>query len=104
MTGLPGVGTMRFEIAQSGPGLSGTFALTTADSSLTRSGSVTGGVVGALVNLTFAPVSAIVCSPTVTLSGVLSATMTSAGDRMTGTYSSFTCGSAIGGTVDVRRE
>src|SRR6478735_6633157 len=30
MTGLPGVGTMRLEMAQMGPGLSGTFVLTIA--------------------------------------------------------------------------
>jgi hypothetical protein len=104
MTGWPGVGTMRFEVTERGPGVSGTFTLTLPDPSLHRSGSVTGLVSGALVNLTFTPVSALVCSSTVTLSGALSATMTSTGERMTGSYSSFTCGSAIGGAIDVQRQ
>jgi len=104
MTGWPGVATIRFEVVESGPGVSGTFTLTLPDPSLNRSGSVTGLVSGALVNLTFTPASALVCSPTVTLSGALSATMTSTGERMTGSYSSFTCGSAIAGTIDVQRQ
>jgi hypothetical protein len=89
-------------LAQTGAGVSGTFAIT-RPSAADRTGVVTGTLAAPVVLLTFSSPMPLVCSPTVTLSGALSATMTLNGSRMTGTYSAFTCGGAIGGSIDLTR-
>jgi len=95
-------GGVTLVLAQTGAGVSGTFVMT-RPSAPDRTGVVTGTLAAPVVLLTFASPAPLVCSPTVTLSGTLSATMTLNGSRMTGTYSAFTCGGAVGGTIDLTR-
>ena len=101
---VAGPGTARFVLSQTGAGVSGTFALTFSAIPGDRIGTAGGTLAASVVILALVPSAPLVCSPTVTLSGAMSATMTIVGDRMTGTYSSFTCGGAIGGTIEVTRQ
>lgn len=99
-----GAGSAKLVLTQTAAGVAGTFAITFSDATKDRSGTVGGTVAASLLVLTLSPSAPVVCSPTVTLSGTLSATLTVAGNRMTGTYSSFTCGGAAGGSVDIARQ
>lgn len=99
-----GAGTAKLVLTQMSAGVSGTFAVTFPDATQNRVGTVGGTMAASVLVLTLTPSAPLACSPTVTLSGTMSATMTVAGNRMTGTYSSFTCGGAIGGAIDVTRQ
>lgn len=99
-----GSGSVKLVLSQAAAGVSGTFAITFADSSQNRSGTAGGTAAAPLLVLSLVPAAPLVCSGGVTLTGTLSATMTMSGNRMSGSYSSFTCGGAIGGTLDVSRQ
>jgi hypothetical protein len=101
--GASGAGSATLVLTQMSAGVSGTFAITLPDAQ-NRAGRVGGTVAASVLVLTLTPSTPLACSPTVTLSGTMSATMTVTGNRMTGTYSSFTCGGAIGGAIDITRQ
>jgi hypothetical protein len=98
-----GSGTAQLVLTQTSAGVSGTFVIAFPDASRNRSGTAGGTLAASVLVLTLSPSAPLACSPGVTLSGTISATATIVGNRMTGTYSSFTCGGAIGGTIDVTR-
>jgi hypothetical protein len=101
---VAGSGAVTLVLSQQAAGVSGTFSLTFTDASRNRAGAAAGTLAAAVMSLTLTPSSVVVCSPSVTLSGAIGATMTIAGGRMSGTYSSFTCGGAVGGTMDLTRQ
>jgi hypothetical protein len=97
-------GSARVVLTQTGSGVAGTFTTAYADATLDRSGSTGGTLVSNVLTMTLTPGTPLACGGGVTLSGTLSATLTVAADRLTGSYSGLTCGGATGGTLDLRRE
>lgn len=101
---VSGPGTLKLVLTQTSAGVAGTFVLAFADVSQNRSGAAGGTLAASVLVMTLTPTAPLVCSPGVTLSGTVSTTMTVSGNRMTGTYSAFTCGGAIGGNIDVTHQ
>jgi hypothetical protein len=67
------------------------------------SGSVGGTVIGAAVSLFLTPADELRCGSGTALSGTLSINGAVSGDRITGTFVTFTCDGVETGTVDVSR-
>lgn len=98
-----GQGSVRLTIVQGGPGLAGTWSASFANGTAPDGGPLSGSVVGPMVSLFLSPSSSLACASGATLSGTLAATLTTAGDTLSGTYTAFTCDSVRSGTVDVRK-
>ena len=96
-----GTGTLTLVLSQSGPGVSGTFVVTSNTAALVSSGTAGGTANGAALSLFLTPSAPLVCSPTLTLTGTVGASLTIAGRRMTGQYFVTSCGGGRAGTVDV---
>ena len=101
MTDSVGTGTLTMVLTQSGPGVSGTFVVSSSTAALVASGAAGGTANGAALSLFLTPSAPLVCSPTLTLTGTLGASLTVAGRRMTGQYFVAGCGGGRAGTVDV---
>lgn len=86
--------------------LMGTWSLTSADQSSTRSGTVSGVVLVAVGLIELVPVPRFQChqSPLDDLvAGVLSLHVTMAPDRLAGTVTARTCGARFDSTIELRR-
>jgi len=89
--------------SQNAQGVAGTFTIASGATSLSIDGVASGTTVGPVLTLFLVPSSPLVCSPTLTLSGSISLSMTLANGRLTGRYSGVTCGSARSGTLDLSK-
>lgn len=107
---LPGlstdVGVVRLVLAQSGAAVTGTFTTTFPNASTNQSGSAGGTLQGSVLTLALTPSAPLVCSASLTLTGTLTFTftLTNGTDRLTGTYSGFTCGGSVGAGVELDRQ
>lgn len=97
-----GAGTLRLDLVHSGALVTGSFQATFSDARLNRTGVVNGGLLGSSLSIGLAS-GVLVCSPSLTLSGTLAATIAREGERLVGTYSGFTCEGGVGGNIDVSR-
>lgn len=97
---VSGSGAARLVLEQRAASISGTFT-TTFGGVVSREGAVSGSANGPIATLFFMPPTLLVCGPGVTLSGTLAITLTLSGSRLAGTYSGFTCGGALSGTLDL---
>jgi hypothetical protein len=105
IAGLPaGSGSVDLALTQNGPGVAGTYALTFGDPAQNRSGDASGTIAANLITLALASPAAIVCSPSVSLSGTITTTLTRSGDRLSGSFAGFTCDGAISGTLELTRD
>ena len=95
-------GSIEWELTQTGAGASGTWA---ADFELGAdlAGSAGGTVLGSRASLFLTPATGLTCDAGIALSGTLNVDATLSGDRLMGTYVTFTCGGVETGTVDVTR-
>lgn len=100
---VSGKGTGRLVLTQTESGLNGTFAWSFATGE--RSGSASGRVDGTTATMFLTPSVPVVCSPTVTLTGALAATIVVSGARMNASYFAFGCGSdVLTGTFELTRQ
>jgi hypothetical protein len=96
-------GPTEWRLSQNGAAITGTWSVDFAGSTHDASGAAGGTIIGAAVSLFLAPSAELDCGSGVTLSGTLSINGTAAGDRITGTYVTFTCDGVETGNVDVSR-
>lgn len=96
-----GTGTLTLVLTQSGPGVSGTFVVASSTAALVSGGTAGGTANGAALSLFLTPSAPLVCSPTLTLTGTIGASLTTAARRMTGQYFVTGCGGGRAGTIDV---
>lgn len=97
-------GRTRWELSQIGAAVSGAWSTDYDDGGAGMSGVVTGTATGDRVSLFLAPSAPLTCPAGTNLSGTITVTGTSAGERITGTHFKFTCDGVESGTVDVARE
>ena len=84
------VGTARFVLTQNGPGVSGTFAMTSASATIAASGTASGTVTGSSLTLFMTRSTPIACTPMLSLSSI-SATLMLNSNTLTGRYQSLNC-------------
>ena len=97
-------GRTRWNLAQTGAAISGTWSVAYEDGAPEVSGAVSGTATGERVSFFLAPPEPLTCPAGPTLSGTITVSATTAGERITGTHFRFTCDGAESGTVDVARE
>ena len=96
-----GTGTARLVLNQSGAGVTGTFTTTFANSSLDRSGTVSGTALTTKASLFLTPSVPLVCG----LSGTMGSTLTVSVGKLTGSYTALACaGASVTGTLDLTLE
>ena len=94
---LFGNGQVTFRLVQSGPNVAGKWSMTFSNPPNDDAGNVSGSTNGASVQMTFAPASPNPCMTLVTGS------VTSGGDQMSGTYSNGNCPNQESGTFKVSK-
>jgi hypothetical protein len=99
-----GQGTFEWVLTHTGQGLSGTYAVVFSDQAYSGSGTVAGVVTGAAGVAFLTPSVPLTCAPGISLTGLVYLNLSLAADRITGRYSSFTCGGGRVGTVELRRK
>ncbi len=101
--GVAGSGTAVLTMQQVGVAVSGTWAATFADAGSSKSGSLSGTMVGLSVSLFLTPGTPLTCARGGTLSGTHALTARLADDRLAGDYVVFTCDGTTTGGVEFGR-
>ena len=96
-----GAGSLELTLSQQGATLSGALRMQVSGI-VDRDGPVVGVASGTSASITYVPKERLPCGFG-TLSGTLTLTVTVAGDRVTGTYTQFTCSGPASGSIDASR-
>lgn len=105
ITGLASsTGALRVTLTQHGAGLAGTFTVTWPDASQNRTGTASGTAIAGVATLALTPATPLSCAGSVTLTGTMTMTLTVGANRLSGSYSSLTCGGALSGNLDLGKE
>jgi hypothetical protein len=99
-----GEGTLQWVITHAEAGISGTYTNTFVDPAFSTTGTLVGVVAGAGGSALLMPAEPLVCSPTFSTTGTIYVSLAIGADRITGSYSTFTCVGGRAGTLVLTRD
>lgn len=99
-----GEGTVEWVVTDTATGIVGSFTNTFANPAFSATGELAGVVSGAGATVFLLPSAPLVCSPTFSVTGTIYVTLAIGADRITGSYSTFTCVGGRAGTLVLSRQ
>jgi hypothetical protein len=99
-----GEGTVRWVMTHAETGVSGSFTSTFPDPAFSTSGTLAGVITGTGATVFLMPAQPLVCSPVFSVTGTIYVSLAIGADRITGSYSTFTCVGGRAGTLVLTRQ